>query len=298
MSRATWTLVVLGALILIFGLAIRSIPFAVIGSLLALAGVSIPRARRLELDLLRGKMVLERDVVIKAAHELAFASGMDEGEAKDVTQAVKDSLPPKVHLVASDSGTFVAAMPDGSSIVVPAPTGRTPTEQLLARILAEEEIAELLHVARQRRIDEQFPRTDETWAGSPESDGPPTTDFSDQIADEILGQVSDFVAPAKKTLIHPRGKGRSFRLVEIPNEGELRIGRSEQCDIVLADPAVSREHALIVSSEDGRATIRDLDSSNGVRVNGDLVGVRTLNDRDVISVSSYSLLYLAGSGSG
>lgn len=53
------------------------------------------------------------------------------------------------------------------------------------------------------------------------------------------------------------------------------IGRSRECDIVLADSNVSRKHAEIRPGPNGQWTIADLGSTNGVRVNGrDVAGGR------------------------
>jgi FhaA, N-terminal domain/FHA domain len=49
--------------------------------------------------------------------------------------------------------------------------------------------------------------------------------------------------------------------------GGASIGRSRECDIVLADSNVSRRHAELRPSGDGW-TITDLGSTNGVKVNG------------------------------
>lgn len=46
------------------------------------------------------------------------------------------------------------------------------------------------------------------------------------------------------------------------------IGRSRECDIVLADSNVSRKHARIAVGPGGDWTIEDLGSTNGVQVNG------------------------------
>lgn len=50
-------------------------------------------------------------------------------------------------------------------------------------------------------------------------------------------------------------------------DGELALGRSSQCEVVLVDGQASRRHALIRVS-DGQATIEDLGSRNGVLVDG------------------------------
>ena len=67
------------------------------------------------------------------------------------------------------------------------------------------------------------------------------------------------------------------------------LGRAERADIVVADPAVSAEHARL--SRVGRAWIvADLDSTNGTRVNDAPVRGRSpLADGDVLSVGNVRL---------
>ena len=48
---------------------------------------------------------------------------------------------------------------------------------------------------------------------------------------------------------------------------ETHIGRSPDNDLCLADPEVSRKHALLLCREDG-CELYDLDSQNGTWVNG------------------------------
>ena len=47
----------------------------------------------------------------------------------------------------------------------------------------------------------------------------------------------------------------------------LRIGRAEFCDLSPIDPGVSRNHAELISSDDGLKVL-DLESTNGTYVNG------------------------------
>ncbi len=57
--------------------------------------------------------------------------------------------------------------------------------------------------------------------------------------------------------------------------GETLIGRGPPCQIVLDDPRVSRQHARLCVSTD-RITVEDLDSRNGVTVNGQVINEPTL----------------------
>ena len=67
-------------------------------------------------------------------------------------------------------------------------------------------------------------------------------------------------------------------------QGVTNIGRSEENDIVVADPLVSRHHAKVATDEGG-CTLTDLSSGNGTVVNGEPVkGETTLNPGDVVGI--------------
>ncbi len=53
-----------------------------------------------------------------------------------------------------------------------------------------------------------------------------------------------------------------------------RIGRGLACDVILEDPYVAAEHALLTLNEDGRVHVQDLGTRNGVRVDGRLIDAR------------------------
>jgi adenylate cyclase len=83
------------------------------------------------------------------------------------------------------------------------------------------------------------------------------------------------------------------RVTEFPvAKDEVKIGRTAQRnDLVLDDPAVSREHASIRGDPFGHVLI-DLGSVNGTLVNGDpLHGPRALAPEDVVSIGNTTLTY-------
>jgi hypothetical protein len=69
------------------------------------------------------------------------------------------------------------------------------------------------------------------------------------------------------------------------------IGRAEDADLVLPSLAVSRRHACV--QYDGvHHEILDLDSRNGLTVNGDRVQGRILEHADVIRIGRYQISFL------
>ncbi|RMH27305.1 MAG: FHA domain-containing protein, partial [Candidatus Hydrogenedentota bacterium] len=79
---------------------------------------------------------------------------------------------------------------------------------------------------------------------------------------------------------------------EIPFPGEhFTIGRSEECEVIIADPNVSRQHAQVIA-RDGSAMLVDLNSSNGTFVNGNPISKVFLMDGDEIRVGETVLIYV------
>ena len=78
--------------------------------------------------------------------------------------------------------------------------------------------------------------------------------------------------------------------VELP-AGETTIGRSDECHVTIDDPAMSREHAMIVVTSE-QVIVRDLGSRNGTRINGQrVVGAIELHNGDRIRLGSQEILF-------
>jgi hypothetical protein len=80
--------------------------------------------------------------------------------------------------------------------------------------------------------------------------------------------------------------GRRIALGDAP----AVIGRLPDCAVSLTDPQVSRHHAEVRRSERGFLVV-DLDSTNGILVNGVRVGEWALSDGDVITVGATQIRY-------
>lgn len=73
--------------------------------------------------------------------------------------------------------------------------------------------------------------------------------------------------------------------------GDALVGRGAGSQLILADPHVSRTHAVIRTTGN-HAVVEDLGSSAGTRVNGVLAAAATiLHDGDVISFAGVSVRY-------
>ncbi len=70
------------------------------------------------------------------------------------------------------------------------------------------------------------------------------------------------------------------------------IGRVASCNITFVDDMVSREHAQIEPTKDGRLRIRDLGSRNKTYVNGQLVTETVLAGGDVVRIGDHVLEFL------
>lgn len=81
-------------------------------------------------------------------------------------------------------------------------------------------------------------------------------------------------------------RGRIFRNLPTP----LTIGREEGNILRLNDERVSRFHAKI-QMDNGDVILTDLESTNGTRVNGNIVQIRRLRTGDCICVGRSLLLF-------
>ena len=92
----------------------------------------------------------------------------------------------------------------------------------------------------------------------------------------------------------PRRRGAKLRIggkVAIVGPDGGVLGRSRDCDITVDDPNVSREHAEIRPSG-AQWTVRDLGSTNGIKVNGRRAGsAQSLKHGDTIELGATRITF-------
>lgn len=82
-------------------------------------------------------------------------------------------------------------------------------------------------------------------------------------------------------------RGKSYELT-----GEkYTVGRSEDCDICIADPTISGHHCSFVRDENGGYKLVDEGSTNGSRVNGVKVDSQKLVNSDIVQVGAIEMLF-------
>lgn len=70
-------------------------------------------------------------------------------------------------------------------------------------------------------------------------------------------------------------------------KGPIYIGRSETCQICLHDGAVSRQHAVIFNTYDGKWTLEDLDSANKTYLNDQAIHKVEIKTGDCLRITEH-----------
>ncbi len=87
-----------------------------------------------------------------------------------------------------------------------------------------------------------------------------------------------------------RRKGEPDEIYQLQS-AETLIGRARTNDLRFKDESMSREHAVILW-EDGCYTIEDLQSTNGIRVNGKKLRSARLEDGDEIWIGQAQITFV------
>ncbi|GFP24724.1 ABC transport system ATP-binding/permease protein [Candidatus Hakubella thermalkaliphila] len=143
----------------------------------------------------------------------------------------------------------------------------------------------------------KFIGVDTVPAGQVRVEGIITEDNQQPIPEEALHQQTrvmdlrelELAASARHILVLLDSEGRERKYPV--NKKLFCIGRSEDNDLVIKDPSVSRHHAEMSLDGNDRAWIVDRDSTNGTAVNGAKVTRARLEEGDVISLGTSKLIY-------
>jgi len=105
-----------------------------------------------------------------------------------------------------------------------------------------------------------------------------------------VGRVSDPAPTPIGFIVFENGPDRGRR-VALEAGRRITLGRKETNDVVIDDPMVSREHAILAAREDGSLELHDLKSKNPVRVNDQPVTGAVLTDGDRLLLGSTVLVF-------
>jgi len=75
--------------------------------------------------------------------------------------------------------------------------------------------------------------------------------------------------------------------------GQLIVGRAPDTGLRLDNQFVSRHHCRIITSDD-QCIVEDLDSRNGILVNGTGCRTHRLAPHDQVAIGEHTLIYLEG----
>jgi hypothetical protein len=113
----------------------------------------------------------------------------------------------------------------------------------------------------------------------------PTPQSSATFARCLVHDLFATCPPAESVRLVVLGGDSAARELPLSASGRpFKIGRSEPCDLVLSDEAVSREHAAFERGLEG-VVLRDLGSKNGIEVDGVRIkGSSLLHDGDTVRI--------------
>ncbi len=256
-------------------------------------------------------LALRRKIFALKAEETAIEEGFEAGDLDDArlvsTLAWLDTTADEVDAAnASELGVpevdaILAAFSWATDAEVESPFGAEAADDEEAQDDDEEEAAEQDEAdepeadAAEENVAEQ-PATEAAPVGTEEKaalggDEEPAAQEDAPPDDEEVNEPP----PADRTnIVRPSG-----RTIWIQRDGHdtlelsgmrLSVGRDPKCEIVIASPRVSREHAAILVDAD-TVLITDLNSSNGTFFNGERIMKHTVNDGDVVQFGNEKVTF-------
>jgi pSer/pThr/pTyr-binding forkhead associated (FHA) protein len=111
-----------------------------------------------------------------------------------------------------------------------------------------------------------------------------------EIAEPVTDEVQSPEEPTWHAGLIIQHQGKLDRIISW-DQDRLVAGRSRGCEIFLDQAEISRRHAVFFK-EEGRYEVRDLDSVNGVLVNGEKIQSRGLELGDVVKIEDFEITFL------
>ncbi|WP_163865495.1 FHA domain-containing protein [Myxococcus eversor] len=109
-----------------------------------------------------------------------------------------------------------------------------------------------------------------------------------------LEDIDSKDAPRLMVLTPDELRGQEFACIRT----ELRIGRTDDNDITLDHRSLSRTHAKLVREATGEWRVIDMQSANGMTVNGESYAQATLNSGDIVELGHVKLRFLTAGDAG
>jgi pSer/pThr/pTyr-binding forkhead associated (FHA) protein len=119
---------------------------------------------------------------------------------------------------------------------------------------------------------------------------PATIERTAELARRLFrnSQAGARVGAPRLVVLSGPDTGRSLDIPPPPSR--VRVGRGEECQLVLPDEGVSREQLELVHDLDG-VLLTSLDTKHGVDINGQRIAQRRLRDGDELLVGTTRLLF-------
>ena len=95
----------------------------------------------------------------------------------------------------------------------------------------------------------------------------------------VSGSLGPMSPPARLVMMSAPAPGAEFSI----SRPDVRIGRLEELDLCISHRSISREHARVAQRE-GAFEIEDLESANGIRINGSPTTRGPLHSGDIVEL--------------
>ncbi len=124
------------------------------------------------------------------------------------------------------------------------------------------------------------------------ADTAPVEEFEDQKTEVLNSPFESEPAVAKLHALEGPVAGQEFFVTQLRNT----IGRGEGNSIMIADPAMSRQHMELTKNPDDSYTVRDLQSVNGTSLNGTRIRESDLYHGDRVEAGKTVFQFLVRGG--